>query len=246
MNLFCTKEIEFPPSALFTLRESRQQTKGTQRYTRIRRGRGKKRLKGEKRERSRDNEERQTKTEKKRGTETKSKHDGGKQTNKQAGWKRHSSLVTEIWECMCWFCYTRRRQIAALSERLSWDQTPREMRGRLEQPWHQTWQEPWVSEIPDSHTEPGLFVGLSTFHPLFITATALSLFSLVKKPRWPCPSCPLTRSWWSTVIGFLFSFFPLKTFRAAFIYCVFHAQTDRRDRLCFIMKQISRSLNIPS
>lgn len=85
MNLFCTKEIEFPPSALFTLRESRQQTKGTQRYTRIRRGRGKKRLKGEKRERSRDNEERQTKTEKKRGTETKSKHDGGKQTNKQAG-----------------------------------------------------------------------------------------------------------------------------------------------------------------
>ena len=197
----------------------------------------KKRLKGEKRERSRDNEERQTKTETKRG-ELKQRANmiGGrnKLTNKRDE-RDTAGVLACNWDLgvhvlIFFFFYARRRQIAALSERLSWDQTPREMRGRLEQPWHQTWQEPWVCEIPDSHTGPGSVCRLFYFSSSVHRSDGPLSFLLRQKDEM-APSFLSSHS--------------LLVVNSDEVFVV-HAQSDRRDRLCFIMKQISCSLNIPS
>lgn len=122
--------------------------------------------------------------------------------------------------------YTRRRQIAAQSERLSWDQTPRETRGRPEQRSHQTWREPRVSEIPDSHTEPCLFVRFSIFILCSPSQQHPFLFSPRPKAAISHPSSSLTLSQANSGFFLLFFFPPPVSPCCFLLLCVSDTRTD--------------------
>lgn len=157
----------------------------------------------------------------------------GKQTGKQAEWKTQPafSLVPRFMSMCCVFILAGDR----FQQCLSWDQMPREMWGGGQSSGHtRPGRNLSVSEIPDSHTEPCLFVCFSIF--ILCSSSQQHPFLLSPAKSWDIPSSLFTRS--------LSLCCPPVIFVSSDSPCCFQllcvsCRKWQEDRLCFIMKQIS-------
>lgn len=147
----------------------------------------------------------------------------GKQTGKQAEWKTQPafSLVPRFMSMCCVFILAGDR----FQQCLSWDQMPREMWGGGQSSGHtRPGRNLSVSEIPDSHTEPCLFVCFSIF--ILCSSSQQHPFLLSPAKSWDIPSSLFTRSLSLSVAHQWFLF--LQTLHVAFSYFVFLAESDKR------------------
>lgn len=162
----------------------------------------------------------------------------GKQTGAMKDTEASSNLCRDLWVHVLNF-YTCWRQIAAQSERVWAGIRHPERReggrgGRAELSWaeqrsQQTSQEPCVSENPDSHTEPCLFVCCDDDQRMKIEKadkqTPASLSSLAKSFWLPVRVPSLL--WWPRIFFFPFSLCAtLPVLRSLTLCC--HAQSDKR------------------